>query len=84
MALNTYEQQLPWAQSPQTVLSDLAPHVPSVVTVPVGVLEAAEEEVAPTMTGSPVVLDEAAAETALEETTAEEAAEETTFELATA
>lgn len=44
------EQQLPWAQSPQTVLPLFAPHDPSVVTLPVAELD--EPEVAAEMTGS--------------------------------
>jgi hypothetical protein len=68
----TYEQQLPWIQSPQTVLSYVAPQVPSFVTVPVGTVPA--EEVAADMTGSPVVLD-AAAESTLEGATGDTAAD---------
>lgn len=44
------EQQLPWAQLPQTVLSLLAPQVPSVVTAPVAA--DAADEVTALMTGS--------------------------------
>jgi hypothetical protein len=68
----TYEQQLPWIQSPQTVLSYEAPQVPSFVTVPVGAVPA--EEDAADMTGSPVVLD-AAAELILEGATGDTAAD---------
>jgi hypothetical protein len=68
----TYEQQLPWAQSPQIVLSFVAPHVPSLVTVPVGAV-LAEEDTAD-MTGSPVVLDGAAV-SILEEATEDTAAD---------
>lgn len=51
----------------------VAPHVPSLVTVPVAALPA--EEVAADMTGSPVVLDGAA------EFTLEEATDDTTAEV---
>lgn len=50
----------------------MAPHVPSVVTTPVGALPA--EDVAAEMTGSPVVLD-GAAESMLEGATDDAAAE---------
>ena len=50
------EQQDPWAQSPQTVLPNVAPQLPSTVGTPVG-LETAVVEGLP-KTGSPEVVVE--------------------------
>ena len=47
-------QQLPWAQLPQTVLPNLAPQLPSVVGIPLGLLGV----VGFPITGSPEVVVE--------------------------